>query len=75
MTGYTSYYDPSLELGVADGTVYNGTKNCFGAIRPLWGLMQPISAVEYNGLTGPEDGFYPITYTENTGDHGWIECK
>ena len=75
MTGYTSYYDPSLELGVIEDIVSNGTRNCFGAILPLWGLMQPTTVGSFDALMWIETGPYPISYTDNTGDSGWVDCK
>jgi hypothetical protein len=72
MTGYTSYYAPTIETGVAFGVPETGNRDCFGAILPLWGMMQNITVGEYNALTWTLPKPYPVAYSY---DQDWIDCE
>lgn len=72
MTGYTSFYAPTMETGVSIGVLETGNIDCFGGILPVWGMMQNITTGIYNELTWSLPEPYPVTYG---GDQDWIACK
>lgn len=71
MTGYTSYYEPTLQMSADQAHPNGGSIECGGAIYSVWGRVENPYYAQYPKYNDP---FLPILYDIDSYTADDIEC-